>query len=330
MTGPDALSSTSAQNRAAHRRAADHAPAQSSAALLSLASNTFLVIIKITAGFASGSISVLAEGVQSIVDVVASALILVTVRVASQPPDRSHPYGHGKLENVASLAQMVLILGTAGYLLSAAWDRWQRPAMPRLDWGIAALAIAVAVNAVVSAHLLRVARRTQSQALEAEALHLRSDLLSCVGVIVGLGIVWITREPRLDPLMAAVMTAVVVLSALRLLRESLRPLLDERLPESEEARVRAVLDGDPRVLDYHRLRTRRAGSYRLMDVHILLDDSLSFLEAHAVSEEVEGAVREALPNVDVTVHAEPFEAEILHQEEAHGASIRHSEGRTGD
>lgn len=308
----------------ARAAAPEHAHAQCSAARLSLASNAFLVIIKVTAGFASGSISVLAEGVQSIVDVAASALILITIRAASQPPDPSHPYGHGKLENVASLAQMVLILSTAGYLLSAAWDRWQRPAMPRLDWGVAALAVAVLVNAVVSAHLLRVARRTQSQALEAEALHLRSDLLSCVGVIVGLGVVWLTREPRLDPLMAAVMTGFVVLSALRLLRESLRPLLDESLPEAEEARVRAVLDGDPRVLDYHRLRTRRAGSYRLMDVHILLDDSLTFLEAHAVAEEVEGAVREALPNVDVTVHAEPFEAEILHQEEAHGAPIRQS------
>src|SRR5687768_17579301 len=103
---------------------------QQAAARLSLASNIFLVVVKVVAGFASGSISVLAEGVQSSMDVIASALILVTVRVAAAPPDRSHPYGHGKFENIASLAQLALILSTAGYILYEAWMRWQNPIEP--------------------------------------------------------------------------------------------------------------------------------------------------------------------------------------------------------
>jgi cation diffusion facilitator family transporter len=288
-----------------------------SAARLSLGANLFLVALKIGAGLLSHSVSVLAEGVQSTVDVVASALILLTVRAAARPPDPEHPYGHGKFENVASLAQMVLILGTAGYLLSAAWSRWQRPEMPRVDWGIAALAISILVNWAVSTRLLRVSRETHSQALEAEALHLRGDLYSCAGVLAGLAAVGVTGIARLDPLIAAGMTVAVVGSALRVLRDSLRPLLDESLPPDEQARVLAVLEGDPRVLGFHRLRTRRAGSYRLVDLHLLLDDDLTFTAAHDLAEEVEARIRAALPNVDVIVHAEPYEAETRHQRERH-------------
>lgn len=294
---------------------------QQRAAGLSLTSNILLVVIKIAAGIASSSISVLAEGLQSTMDVVASALILLTIRAAAAPPDRSHPYGHGKLENLASLGQMILILGTTGYLLSAAWGRWQKPVMPRVDWGAAALGTALVVNALVSRRLLRVAKETGSQALEAEAAHLRGDMLSCIGVLGGLAFVWLTGEPRLDPLVAAIMTIVVIVTAIRLLRQTLRPLLDESLPAEEQARVEAVLNADARVRSYHRLRTRQAGSHRLMDVHILLDDHLSFVGAHSIAEEVESAVRAVLPNVDVTVHAEPFEAETRHQQERHGQSL---------
>lgn len=286
--------------------------------MLSLGANLFLVAVKVAAGFASGSVSVLAEGVQSSMDVVASALILLTVRTAAAPPDPDHPYGHGKIEHLASVGQMLLILGTVGYLLSAAWERWQHPVMPRLDWGAAALAVSILVNLLVSARLMAVSRETGSQALAAEATHLRGDLLSCVGVLVGLGLTAVTGEPRLDPLAAAVMTIVIAVTAVRLLRDSVRPLMDERLPPEEEAQVRALLDADPQVLGYHRLRTRRAGAHRLMDLHVQLDDDLTFREAHAISEQVEDAIRQVLPNVDVIVHAEPFHEEQRHQVEAHG------------
>jgi cation diffusion facilitator family transporter len=284
-----------------------------------LGANVLLVVIKVAAGLASGSVSVLAEGVQSSVDVIASGVILLTVRAAAAPPDEAHPYGHGKVENLASVAQMVLILGTVGFLLATAWERWQRPVMPQVDWGIAALVASVVSNLWVSRRLTRISQETGSQALAAEATHLRTDMYSCVGVLLGLVFVAITREPRLDPFIAAVMTVIIAITALRLLRDALRPLLDESLPLDEEQQVRAVLDGDPRVLGYHRLRTRRAGAHRLMDVHVQLDDNLSFPLAHAISEEVESAIRRVLPNVDVIVHAEPFYEEQRHQREYHGA-----------
>lgn len=287
------------------------------AARLSLGSNLLLVVIKIVTGIMSGSISVLAEGIQSTVDVVASAVILWTVRHAAAPPDRDHPYGHGKFENLASVGQMVLILGSAAYLLYAAWERWNAPRMPRLDWGIAALGTATVVNIFVSRHLFRVARETRSHALEAEAMHLRSDLISCVGVLIGLVVVGITGYARLDPLIAAGMTGYVVYSALNLLRNSLRPLADESLPAEDLARLQKVLDSDPRVLSYHRIRTRQAGSQQFVDLHVLMDDDLTLVQAHRIGEEVEAALREVLPNANVMAHIEPFRDEMRHQEEHH-------------
>jgi cation diffusion facilitator family transporter len=316
MKAPPVNSSTTHGGTTAHN-AANAARTQLTAMKLSLCSNLFLVFIKIAAGLASGAISVLAEGVQSFVDVAASAFILLSIRTAAAPPDRSHPYGHGKFENLASQGQMLLILSTAGYMFWIAWQRWQEPTMPRLDWGAGALSVAIIINFFVSRHLSKLARETHSQALEAEATHLRSDMLACIGVLGGLGAVALTREPRLDPLIAAIMTVVVVVTALRLLHDSVRPLLDERLPPHEEALIRRVLEADTRVLDYHRLRTRRAGSHRLMDVHVLLPDEFTFSQAHATTEEIEDAIRQALPNVDVIVHAEPFEEERRHQREAH-------------
>lgn len=291
---------------------------QQAAARLSLVSNLLLVIIKIGAGIATHSVSILAEAVQSGMDVIASTVILLTVRAAAAPPDQAHPYGHGKFENVASLGQMVLILGTAGYLFFAAWHRLQLPEEVHADWGMLALAVTIGVNLLVSRRLFRVARDTDSQAILAEATHLRSDLLSCTGVLVGLAVTYFTHIWWLDPAIAIGMTVLVVVTAVRLLRDTLRPLLDESLPPEEEQAVRRVLESDERVWGYHRLRTRRAGSHRLVDVHILLDDRLTFPQAHAVGEDVEGAIREALPNTDVIVHAEPYEEETRHQREDHG------------
>jgi cation diffusion facilitator family transporter len=290
---------------------------QRGAARLSLASNIVLVLVKVAAGVASGAISVLAEGVQSGLDVLASLMILWTVQRAASPPDRAHPYGHGKMESLASLIQIVLICGSAFYILLAAWQRLQSPAMPRLDWGALALSLAIVVNFFVSRHLKTVARETGSQAIAAEAVHLQSDMISCAGVLLGLGAVWLTQEPRLDPIIAGLMAFVVIGSSFKLARETMRPLLDEKLPGEEEAQIIAVLEADPRVLGYHRLRTRQAGSYRLMDVHLLLDDDLSFRQSHAIVEEIEDAIRRVLPNLDIIVHAEPFEEEMRHQEEAH-------------
>ena len=292
---------------------------QQNAARLSIYSNIFLVIIKVGAGLQSNSLSVLGEGVQSLLDIVVSALIWFTVRAAAAPPDHDHPWGHGKFENLTSLLQMLLVLASIGGIWWASYLRWQNPVMPAVDWGIAAIMISIAINIAMSRHMSKVARATDSSALAAEAVHLRGDLWACAGVLTGLVSTHLFNNPRLDPLCAAIMTLFAGYAAIHLLRDTLRPLLDETLPDAEEHCIREVLESDPRILDFHKLRTRQAGAKRLADVHIMLDDNLTFRDAHQVSEEVEEAIRAALPNTDVIVHFEPYEEEIQHQRTAHGS-----------
>ena len=294
---------------------------QQAAARLSIYSNIFLVLIKVGAGLQSNSLSVLGEGVQSLLDILISALIWFTVRAAAAPPDSEHPWGHGKFENLTSLIQMLLVLGSIGGIWWAAWLRWQHPIMPAVNWGIVAITVSMAVNIAMSRHMSYVARATDSVALAAEAVHLRGDLWACGGVMLGLITTRVFHEPRLDPLCAAIMTVFAAYAAIHLLRDTLRPLLDETLPGVEEERIRQVLRSETRVLDFHKLRTRQAGARRLADVHIMLDDNLSFRAAHAISEEVEEAIRAALPNTDVIVHFEPYEEESRHQREAHGSNL---------
>jgi cation diffusion facilitator family transporter len=288
------------------------------AARLSVFANTGLVIVKVAAGLATGSISVLAEGIQSAVDILASLMIYASLGVAGRPPDRGHPYGHGKFESLTSAVQMLLILGSTAFILYQAYRRLLHPRMPDVDWGIAAMGVALVVDLAVSSHIQRVARRTDSLALEAEAQHLRSDMYACAGVLLGLVAVRVTGWAPLDPIIAALLALVVILTAIRLMAASLRPLLDQSLPTEEEAQIRQTLDADDRVKGYHKLRTRQAGAQRHVDVHIMLEDGLTLSEAHAIGEEIERAIRKTLRNLDVVVHVEPYEEELSHQAIQHG------------
>ncbi len=288
------------------------------AARLSILANTGLVMVKITAGLVTGSISVLAEGIQSTVDILASLMIYATLGVAGRPPDRGHPYGHGKFESLTSAVQMLLILGSTAFILYEAYRRLLHPRMPDVDWGIAAMGLALVVDLAVSTHLQRVARQTESLSLEAEAQHLRADMYASAGVLLGLVAVRLTGWAALDPLIAAGLAVVVIVTAIRLMRASLRPLLDQSLPGVEVAKIRRTLDADDRVMGYHKLRTRQAGAQRHVDVHIMLEDSLPLSEAHAIGEEIERAIRRTLPNLDVVVHVEPYAEEMSHQATQHG------------
>ncbi len=299
---------------------------QQGVAKLSLWANVFLVVIKIAAGALSGSLSVLAEGIQSLLDIFASAAILWTLRAANAPPDPAHPYGHGKYENVVSLGQMGLIFASILGIWAAAWHRFQHPSMPRVDFGIAAIVLSGTINFAVSTRVARVAKKHDSAVLKAEALHLRGDLWACLGILIGLMATHLFDEPRLDPLFAAGMTLFALLNALHLLQEVLRPLVDTSLPNDDEQRIKEVLELDPRVLGFHRLRTRQAGSQKLADVHILLDDELSFPNAHRIGEEVEDALRKVLPNLDIMVHTEPFHEEVAHQRERHARMLEWERG----
>lgn len=293
-----------------------------SAALLSLVATSCNVAFKLAAGLISGSVSVLAEGLQSFIDILVAFGVLQTVRLAALPPDEEHPYGHGKAELLMSAVQMVLVLGTAAFIIYQAYRRLLAPQPIQADIGVAAMAFSAIVNTVVSWRLAKVADATGSTVLRSEMLHLRSDTISSLGIFCGLIAVWATGWTQLDPIMAAGLTLFVIYSAIRQLGSLIHPLMDGALPAEEIASIDQALRSHEGVLGYHNLRTRMVGSLRTVDIHVLLDDRLTFVGAHDLAEQVEDELSAALGGAMVNVHYEPYEAEMEHRATVHGDDPR--------
>jgi cation diffusion facilitator family transporter len=290
-----------------------------SAARLSILSNLFLTLFKLAAGLASGSVSVISEAAHSANDLLAAWVAFVSVRVADVPPDERHPYGHGKAESVSAVIEAGLLFLAAGWILWEAVHRLVAKESPqRFDLGVAMMAISVVVNWGVSSHLRSVAERTESLALAADAEHLRTDIATSVGVLVGLVLGWMTGSHLFDPLAAMVVAVLILSAAQRMFREAFHPLMDTSLPEEEVEVVRSALAEHSGVLGYHKLRTRKSGSVRIIDAHILVEDTLTLLAAHDLTEEIEDRIRSLLPNCEITLHTEPFLEETRHQFEQHG------------
>ena len=290
------------------------------AVALSLATTVVVVAVKLAAAAATHSVSVLSEALQSLVDIAMSAVTLLTVRFASQPPDEDHPYGHGRAEVISSAFQMLVVIGTAGVI---AWQASLRLANPKPidpDWGLAAMAFAAVANTAVAAHLVRTAKTYGSTALEGEAEHLRSDTWASVGVLAGLLAVKATGWPPLDPLVAILFTGLGAFFAVRQLVRLTHQLMDGSLPVEEVAKVERVLHDHEHVRGFHNLRTRRSGQIRIVTLHVLLDDDLTFVEAHDLAEDVEAHLRDVLGGAIVTAHYEPYLAEMEHQAREHGSA----------
>jgi cation diffusion facilitator family transporter len=303
---------------------------KTAAAGLSVLSNTLLVGLKFGVGFWTGSVGVLAEAVHSLADLMAAGIAFISVRVSDAPPDADHPYGHGKVEGISGLAEAALIAVGAIFIVVESLQKLissHRGATIDVGPGLIVMALSAVVNTVLSAHLIRTARATDSLALEADARHLRSDVFSSLGVFVGLLLVRLTGRGLFDPLTGLVVSLLIVRTAWKLMQEALHPLMDARLPNEEEAAIRGVLDEDPRVLGYHKLRTRKSGSQRHADVHVQVNDHCTLVEAHDLTEELEDRIREALPAIYINIHTEPYEAEMRHQREAHGVSTEEGASR---
>ncbi|MEP6757200.1 MAG: cation diffusion facilitator family transporter [Chthonomonadales bacterium] len=295
---------------------------KSQAAKLSVYSNSCLTLLKLIAGVTTGSISVLSEAMHSAVDLIASSIALFAVRVADLPPDEDHPYGHGKIESLSGVAEAILIFLAGAYIIFEAAHRlWNKEGPHRPDLAMVVMGISAVVNICISRHLFKVAKESESIALEADAQHLRSDVWTSLGVIVGLGLVYWTGLAWIDSAAAIAVAIFILQVSWRLTRGALDPLLDSQLPQEDIDAVREILTSDPNVLDFHKLRTRRSGSYRYIDAHVLMEDSLTLLESHDLTEALEDRLRLRLPNVMVTLHTEPYNAETVHQREVHGVDL---------
>ena len=286
------------------------------AARWSVAAGVFLVLAKLAVGFSIGSVAVLSEAAHSATDLLAAVIAFWAVRAADAPPDEQHPYGHGKFESLSGIIEAALILAAGVFIIVEAAQALRNGHGSNAPLaGVAVMAASALVNSLVAARLRFVARKTDSLALRADAKHLMVDVYTSVGVAVGLLLVWLTGNPRLDPIAALVVAGFVLRTAYSIAREAADPLIDGKLPDEEIAEVEAILRDDVTVLSWHKLRTRKSGSQRHIDVHIQVDDGLSLRAAHRVTEDLEDKMREALPNVQVMIHTEPFEEEMRHHEQ---------------
>lgn len=276
-------------------------------AFLAIATNALLVAGKVVAGFVTGSVGILSEAAHSGVDLVVAVLAWGAIRYAQRPADRTHPYGHGKVETLTSFGEGVLILIVAGSIVwNAARALATGPAVAHLGWGIAVMAGAAAINLAVSRYLLRVGRSEGSSALEATGIELGTDVITATGVVIGLLIVHFTGWEIVDPLVGIAVSVLIVVAGVRVLRGAVRGLMDYRLPEDDEHAIRAVLDDHADdFIEYHDLRTRHVGSTHAVDLHLVVPSDMSVAAAHDLSSHLEDEIAEALPRTDVVIHVEP-------------------------
>ena len=281
---------------------------KSGAAGLSVASNSLLIALKVAVGAITGSIAILTEAVHSLIDLLASVIALASVRKADEPADVEHPYGHEKLENLAAAIEGMLILVGAAVIVYEATHRLVVGAhVDTLGLGIAVMAVSALANFAISAFLGRQAKRFESPALEGDAAHLRTDAFTSIGVLVGLVLVEVTGESAFDSIAALAVAVAIVGSGLRIITRSSRVLVDEALPPDEMDRIEAAIAAarPPEVAGYHKLRARRAGSRRYVDLHVQFRSGTSLEQAHELAHAMRAAIEAELPAADVLIHVEP-------------------------
>ncbi len=281
---------------------------KSRAAMLSVVSNCVLIALKLAAGLITGSIAILTEAIHSAIDLLASLVALVSVRKADVPADADHPYGHEKAENVAAGAEaMLILLGAVIVVIEAVRRLLHGSEVDRIGIGIAVIAISLVTNLLVSAYLYRRSRALGSPALEGDAAHLRTDALTSVAVLVGLLLVEVTGVAAFDSIAAILVAAAIVATGVRLALRSGRVLMDEALPAGELDRIERAIAAarPPQMAGYHKLRARRAGSRRHIDLHVQFRAGTSLERAHRLAHELRDAIGDELPNADVLIHVEP-------------------------
>ena len=276
------------------------------AALLSILSNTVLIIFKIAAGILMGSISVISEAVHSSIDLVASMVAYFSIKKAGEPADHDHPFGHGKYENISGFFEAMLIFFAAVMIIYEAVKRLFHPGeVEQLGWGIVVMLVSFIVNIVISRILFTTAKKSGSIALEADAMHLSADVYTSFSVMAGLAVIKFTHWEILDPVIAIVVACLIGKASVDLTKKSLRDLADQSLPDSELQSIGRILQGYPQVLNYHKLRTRKSGDRREIDIHITMEKTTSLEYAHALCYQIENNIKAAFPGSHITLHVEP-------------------------
>jgi cation diffusion facilitator family transporter len=276
-----------------------------SIARLSIVSNTLLILLKMAVGLISGSVSIISEAIHSSMDLVAAIIAFLSVRVSDNPPDSRHPYGHGKIENISGVIEALLIFIAAIWIIVEAAKKLagEKIVIDSIALGSIVMLISAIVNTIVSRRLYKVARATNSVALEADALHLKTDVYTSLGVSAGLGLILITGINWLDPIIAILVALFILRESYILLKKAFTPLLDTAWSELEIEELETRLNN--LEVNYHNLRTRVAGNYRFIDIHIQIPEDVSVGKAHKYCDKIENELTKVYENLTVTIHVEP-------------------------
>ena len=276
-------------------------------AKLSIVSISLLIVMKVVASIMTGSIGIRADALHSIIDLSGAVIGYIGIRIAGKPPDERHAFGHGKAENVAGVVIAGLIFVAAGTIVYEAIKRLIAGGTVELvTLGIYITAAAIVINMTVSWYALRVARSTDSIALEATARDMFADVLSSCAVLAGLILVGLTGLNILDPIVALLVAILITRTAYLTMKKSFSGLMDARLPKAEEAEIKSCLrEHAGQLVGFHELRTRKAGNQRYIDLHLVMPKTTSVKEAHRVCDHLEQDIKNRLPNISITIHVEP-------------------------
>jgi cation diffusion facilitator family transporter len=287
-------------------------------ALLSVISNSLLVVIKLVVGFLSGSVSIISESIHSAVDLVAAIIAMFSVKTSSIPADRKHPFGHGKFENMSGTIEALLIFIAASWIIFEAIKKiMNRQSIEYVGWGVGVMLVSALVNVGVSKMLFKVGRETDSIALEADAWHLRTDVYTSAGVMISLALIWMGDQlfpdvelAWLDPAAAIGVALLIFKAAYDLTMRLAKDLLDVQLPVEEVAWVRRLIMGHrPVIHGFHQLRTRKAGNFRFIEFHLKMEPQMTVETSHRITEELTEKIESHFPQSSVIIHIEPCDGD---------------------
>ena len=286
-------------------------------AMLSVASNSVLVLFKVIVGVLIGSVSIISEAIHSGMDLVAAVIAMFSVKTSSVPADDRHPFGHGKIENISGFVEALLIFVAAFWIIFEALKKLNSPkVMEFAEWGVAVMLFSSVVNYIVSRKLFQVGKEADSIALQADAWHLRTDVYTSAGVMAGLSIIWLGHKffsnPNIhwiDPVAALFVAVLIMRAAYNLTVHSILDLLDVKLPPEEEDYIRNIISHQPVIYGFHQLRTRKAGHVRFVEFHIKVDPQMSVLDSHSITKTLKQNIRGKFTDCVITIHIEPCDGE---------------------
>ena len=285
-------------------------------AWLSIAAALTTISLKAGAYLLTGSVGLLSDAIESIINLVAAGMALWMLTIAARPPDESHMYGHDKAEYFSSTVEGILILVAAGGIAFTAVERLLEPVpLTQLGLGLGISSAASLVNFIVARVLLTAGEKYRSITLEADGHHLMTDVWTSIGVLVGVGAVALTGWHILDPLVALGVAANIIWTGIRLVRRSVAGLMDASLSEKDQQKIETVLSKyREKGIEFHALRTREAASRRFVSVHVLVPGEWTVHDSHHIAEDLENDIRQAIRDAVVFTHLEPVEDELSLQD----------------